>query len=104
MSIVAWRLFMISLIARTDPSQCCSSLLTENEWQILFRKTKRNRDLPQKPPTIKEAVAWIAKLGGHLGRKKDGPPGSITLWRGWKRLTDLCEGAKLANGDNLTYG
>ena len=104
MSIVAWRLFMITLIARTNPNQCCSSLLTSNEWQILFRKTNRNRDLPENPPTINEAVAWIAKLGGHLGRKKDGPPGTITLWRGWKRLTDLCEGAELANRIAFTYG
>lgn len=104
MSIVAWRLFMITLIARTDPNQCCSSLLTRNEWKILFRKANRNRDLPKNPPTIKEAVAWIAKLGGHLGRKCDGPPGTITLWRGWKRLTDLCEGAELANESPFTYG
>lgn len=97
MSIVAWRLFMITLIARTDPKQCCTSWLAPSEWKILFRKTNRNRTLPQKPPTIKEAVAWIAKLGGYLGRKCDGPPGTITLWRGWKRLSDLCEGAELSN-------
>lgn len=104
MSIVAWRLFMITLIARTDPNQCCSTLLSRNEWNILFRKANRNQDLPQKPPTIKEVVAWIAKLGGHLGRKCDGPPGTITLWRGWKRLNDLCEGAELAAGNTSTCG
>jgi len=95
---------MITLIARTDPDQCCSSLLTGSQWRILFRKTNRTRDLPEEPPTIKEAVAWIAKLGGHLGRKCDGPPGTITLWRGWKRLTDLCEGAELANDAPSTCG
>lgn len=104
MSIVAWRLFMITLIARTAPNQCSSSFLSRSEWEILFRRTNRNRAIPQKPPSIKEAVAWIAKLGGHLGRKCDGPPGTITLWRGWKRLTDLCEGAELANQSTSTYG
>lgn len=104
MSIVAWRLFMITLVARTDPNQCCSRLLTRNEWEILFRKTNRNRDLPKRPPTMKEAVAWISRLGGHLGRKCDGPPGTITLWRGWKRLKDLCEGAELASEPSFTYG
>jgi len=96
MSIVAWRIFMITVIARTDPSQCCSSLLTRNQWKILITQAARKRDLPDKPPTMKEAVACIAKLGGHLGRKCDGPPGTLTLWRGWKRLTDLAEGAELA--------
>ena len=96
MSIVAWRLFMITLIARTDPDLSCSSLLTSRQWRTLCRKTNRKRELPKEPPTMKQAVTLIAKLGGHLGRKCDGPPGTITLWRGWRRLTDLCEGAELA--------
>lgn len=104
MSIVAWRLFMITIIARTDPNQCCSSLLTRNEWQILIHKTTQGSDLPKNPPTIKEAVAYIAKLGGYLGRKCDGPPGTLTLWRGWKRLADLVEGAELAKNITRTYG
>ena len=31
MSIVAWRLFMITLIARTDPTTSCSIFLTDQE-------------------------------------------------------------------------
>ena len=104
MSIVAWRLFMITIIARTDPNQCSSSLLTRKEWQILVITTSRNRKLPEKPPTIKEAVASIAKFGGHLGRKSDGPPGTLTLWRGWKRLNALVEGAELASYIAQTCG
>ena len=104
MSIVAWRLFMITIIGRTDPKQCCASLLTRNQWKILISKTTRRSDIPDKPPTIEEAVACIAKLGGHLGRKGDGPPGTLTLWRGWKRLIALVEGAELANGIDHTCG
>ena len=52
--------------------------------------------LSKKPPCIGEVVIWIAKLGGYLARKNDGPPGTITLLRGWKRLTDLTEGWALA--------
>jgi hypothetical protein len=96
MSIVAWRLFRITMIARTDPKKCCSSLLTRKEWQILLAKTKGRQEIPDKPPTIKEVVVCIAKLGGHLGRKCDGPPGTLTLWRGWKLLTSLVEGAEFA--------
>jgi len=96
MSIVAWRLFMITLIARTDPNSPCSAFLTITEWQVLFRKTHKNQAAPAEPPRIGDVVVWIAKLGGFLARKNDGPPGTITLWRGWKRLTDLTEGWNLA--------
>jgi hypothetical protein len=44
------------------------------------------------PPSIAEALMSIAKLGGYLARRKDGPPGTSVFWRGWKRLMDLTEG------------
>ena len=97
MSIVAWRLFMITLIARTDPSAPCSQFLSEQEWTVLAVKSSRTRIPPAASPTIAEALMWIAKLGGYLARKSDGPPGTLALWRGWKRLTDLTEGWCLAN-------
>jgi len=31
----------------------------------------------------------VAALGGFLGRKGDGEPGTETLWRGIQRLDDL---------------
>ena len=97
MSIVAWRLFMITLIARTDPSAPCSQFLSEQEWTVLAVKSSRTRTPPAAAPTIAEALVWIARLGGYLARKSDGPPGTLALWRGWKRLTDLTEGWSLAN-------
>jgi hypothetical protein len=97
MSIVAWRLFMITLIARTDPAIPCSTFLTDQEWKVLFLRVNTSKPIPKKIPTIGIVVIWIAKLGGYLARKNDGPPGSITLWRGWKRLVDLSEGLKLAH-------
>jgi hypothetical protein len=96
MSIVAWRLFMITLIARTDPVTPCTRLLAGHEWRVLFRKVNKNGKVPKKPPPIGDVVIWIARLGGFLARKGDGPPGTITLWRGWKRLADLTEGWNLA--------
>ena len=96
MSIVAWRLFMITLIARTDPAVPCSTLLADHEWKVLFLKANKNKSLPKKPPRIGDVVIWVAKLGSYLARRNDGPPGTITLWRGWKRLVDLTEGWNLA--------
>jgi hypothetical protein len=96
MSIVAWRLFMITLIARTDPARPCSTLLAGHEWKVLFRKATGCRSLPKTPPRMGDVVIWVAKLGGYLARKSDGPPGTLTLWRGWKRLADLTEGWQMA--------
>jgi hypothetical protein len=96
MSIGAWRLFLITRIARTDPSVSCATFLAGHEWQVLFRKATGRRSLPTTPPCIGNAVIGVAKLGGYRARKNDGPPGTLTLWRGWKRLADLTEGWQMA--------
>ena len=41
--------------------------------------------------TVRDAAVATAKLGGFLGRKCDGPPGVITMWRGLQKLSDSCE-------------
>ena len=97
MSIVAWRLFMITLIARTEPDTPCTEFLSDLEWKVLFQSVNKGTSLPEKAPAIGQVVIWIARLGGFLARKSDGMPGTLTLWRGWKRLADLSEGWNLAN-------
>ncbi|MDB5306233.1 MAG: hypothetical protein JWO38_435, partial [Gemmataceae bacterium] len=42
--------------------------------------------------TVKRFVDGLARLGGYLGRTCDGPPGWMTLWRGYQRLIDLLHG------------
>jgi len=46
--------------------------------------------------SVYEFCMALAKLGGHLNRKRDGIPGWITLWRGWMRLNDRVEGVRAA--------
>jgi len=45
--------------------------------------------------TVRDFVRGVAKLGGFLGRKSDGDPGVLTLWRGYQRLQDMLEGFQL---------
>ncbi len=103
MSIIAWRLFMITLIARTEAAVPCTNLLAELEWKVLVLKGGRSHRKQIAPPTTAEAVVLIAQLGGYLARKSDGPPGTLVLWRGWKRLMDLVEGYDIATS-NKTCG
>jgi len=37
-------------------------------------------------PTLAEMVQLVAKQGGHLGRKSDGPPGAQAMWQGLQRV------------------
>ncbi len=37
----------------------------------------------------------LAKLGGHLNRRHDRPPGWLVLWRGWSKLQQMVDGARL---------
>jgi len=45
----------------------------------------------------------IAKLGGFLGRKADGEPGMIYIWRGWEKLSVVVE-FWLSTYRETTYG
>jgi hypothetical protein len=36
----------------------------------------------------------LARLGGHQNRKSDGPPGWMTLWRGWNDLHLMVQGVQ----------
>ncbi len=97
MSIIAWRIFFITLVARTNPNLSYTVILTDDEWKVLYTKMLKTKDYPEIPPPIREIVRWIAKLGGFLARKNDLEPGPIALWKGWKRLFDLAEGWRLAH-------
>jgi len=89
MAIIAWRLLWLAWVARERPEAPATEVLTPEEWQALYTFLHPKRPLPQTLPTAKEVIAWIARLGGHLGRRGDGPPGVTVLWRGWQRLADI---------------
>jgi hypothetical protein len=46
--------------------------------------------------TVADVALPISRLGGHLNRKGDGPPGWQTLWRGMHKLELLVEGVRLS--------
>ena len=89
LSVIAWRLYYMTLLNRHLPEADCTQVLTQQEWRALYAVTHKTRTFPKKTPTVAQVVLWIAKLGGFLGRKSDGPPGVTVFWRGWQRLTDI---------------
>jgi hypothetical protein len=91
MSIIAWRLFWLTHINRQIPDAPCTAILADHEWKALYTTIQRSATLPDQVPSVRQAVRWIAQLGGFLGRKGDGEPGITTLWRGWSRLADIAE-------------
>lgn len=97
MSVIAWRIFFITLMGRSNPNLPCTVLLDEEEWKVLHTKIHPGKVLPPDAPRLEDAIRWIAQLGGFLARKSDGNPGPIVIWRGWKRLSDLTDGWTLAH-------
>jgi hypothetical protein len=47
-----------------------------------------------RPLSVHDFFRAVAKLGGHLDRTHDGPPGWLVLWRGWTKLQLLVDGAR----------
>lgn len=88
-SVIAWRIVYATMLARAVPDVCCSVLLDAEEWQGLYCRIHRVSLAPAKPPTLRQAVRWIAQLGGFLGRKGDGEPGVSVLWKGFQHLLDV---------------
>lgn len=91
LSVVAWRLHVLTKAQRESPNLPCTEILEDVEWHALYMAINKTRKLPPKPPTLRQATLWIAKLGGFIGRKSDGEPGPLTLYRGWQKLIHYIE-------------
>ncbi|MGE5527680.1 MAG: IS4 family transposase [Patescibacteria group bacterium] len=81
-TVIAWRIAWTTYQARENPSLPCSVAFSKMEWQALWWQVHPRKSLPDKPPALKDAVRWLAMLGGFLGRKGDGDPGVKVLWNG----------------------
>ncbi len=90
-NVVAWRLLWLTYLGRVKPDLPCTVALEDYEWQALYCFIHKTAVAPPQPPTLQQALSWIAQLGGFLGRKSDGQPGVKVLWRGWRRLFDIAQ-------------
>jgi len=99
--LAAARLLALTKRARLEPDAPASEALSPDEEHILIQHAEAHRGRTPSPLRLAEAVMLIAMLGGYKGRSCDGPPGWITLWRGYRRLCDMVDGYRLARPNPL---
>lgn len=84
-SIIGVRLMHVAYLARVQPQAPATDVFSQEEIEALHIRLTQTLP-PPNPPTLREVVRMIGRLGGHLGRAGDGEPGLTVLWRGWMRL------------------
>jgi hypothetical protein len=89
---IAWRLHLLRHLARSHPEAPATRVFTTEELYVLTQLSKRVR--LSDAATIQDAMLAIAGLGGHL--KRNGPPGWLTLGRGYQDFVMACAGYALA--------
>jgi len=89
--VVGWRIFHLAKLGRETPAVPCTVYFEEAQWKALLAYLTKNPVPPAQPPSLGEAMRLVASLGGFLGRKSDGNPGTQTLWLGLQRLDDITE-------------
>jgi hypothetical protein len=88
---IAVRLLQLRQTVRQAPAVPATTVVEPLLVQVLARRQRLNWQ------TLTAEQFWqqVARLGGHQGRRHDGPPGWRTVWRGWRYLSDLADGARL---------
>lgn len=89
--IVAWRVEYLKGAARHDSAASCEKYFPAEEWQPAYYVWTSGGVLPFAPPTIGEFMLMIAELGGWQRKKSQGSPGSMTIWRGIRRMEAYAE-------------
>ena len=92
LSPLAVRLLQLRWTARQRPQQAAAGVLPPEVEQVVAALA----ELPATELSVEQAWHTIARYGGYLGRKGDGPPGWKTLWKGWFYVQAVLEGVQLA--------
>lgn len=80
--IQAVRLLQLRDVSRRAPETPAKQLVPKQWLEVLGKVLKRPRPIN----TVREFIHALAGLGGFLGRKSDGEPGWMTIWRGLETL------------------
>jgi hypothetical protein len=99
--VIAWRMLVLRTAARTCPDALASTAITDRQLRVLRSLGKMK--LPgirvsklRVQATAQDALLAIAKLGGHI--RNNGPPGWLTLRRGFDAMLLLELGWRARDG------
>lgn len=87
--VIAWRIYYLTKMGRETPDVPCTVFFDDYEWKALVTHVNHTPELPEKPPTLRDAVRMVAALGGFVGRKGDGEPGTQATWLGIQCLDGI---------------
>ncbi len=93
---VAWMLLVMRHLSHHAAETLASQVFSP--IQIAILSTQYPKLFKTDQPTVSEATLAMAKLGGHL--KSNGPPGWITLARGYTRMLERQVGWEMATSVN----
>jgi Transposase DNA-binding/Transposase DDE domain len=92
LSPLAIRLLQIRGYARSEPERPAHELIEPLLLAVVAQRSGHS------PATMTIGSFWmeVARLGGYLARRHDGPPGWRTIWKGWLSLQTFLEGVHFA--------
>jgi hypothetical protein len=92
-AVVAVRLIQMRDAAREEPkaSEAASKHVEATHLKVVALMLEK----PEEQISVGEYWRHMAKLGGWLGRKNDGSPGWLTIWRGWQQINLMAQGLAL---------
>lgn len=99
LSIVSWHVFWLYHFGRKFPKVAAKEIFEKDAIKVLKISAKKLKVPINGNLNAKKAIFILARLGGFAGRKSDGEPGMIVIWRGWKKLHE-----RIAFMEELTYG
>lgn len=92
LSVLAVGLLQLKFVARDDPDRPANTMFDEVTVRVMARYQKKRS---ANAMTVGEFWRGIGRLGGHPGRKGDGPIGWLRAWRGWQNFQLILLGATL---------
>ena len=94
LSVVAVLLLNLRQAARRpDAQERKATEVVEPIYEEVLRGWRYKQ--PREAMSVYEFYLAVARLGGHMNRKRDGFPGWLTLWRGWQKLENMVAGVRI---------
>jgi len=101
LAVVAVRLLQLKYAATARPDEPVDPSVFGSEALTILAA---RYGVPEGGWTNRAVTVAVARLGGYLARRNDGPPGWLTIWRGWQELVLMLQGFLLAEGETEKCG